>query len=275
MSIWICAACGVEYPDTEHPPIACRICADERQYVPLSGQAWTSIEERRASGTRVTIEEVEPRLFGIRADPIVGIGQRTHLIQTDSGNLLWDPIGYVDDAGAAEVLKLGEVAAIVASHPHHFGAQVEWSRALGGVPVLVAEADRDWVQRPDDAIQYIGPEDLELLPGVTVRTIGGHFAGSKIAVWSDGADGRGVVLSGDTMFPSQDGKWVGFMRSYPNNIPLSAAVVQRIASTAIESRFDRLYGNFGWIIPNDAPGAIRRSADRHAAWARGDNDHLT
>ena len=275
MSIWICATCGVEHPDTERSPALCPICSDERQYVPLSGQAWTSIEERRATGTRVTIEEVEPRLFGIRAEPIVGIGQRSHLIQTEGGNLLWDPIGYVDDAGAAEVLKLGKVAAIVASHPHHFGAQVEWSRALGGVPVLVAEADRDWVQRPDDAIQYIGSEDLELLPGVTIRTIGGHFASSKIAVWADGADGRGVVLSGDTIFPSQDGKWVGFMRSYPNNIPLSAAVVERVASTALASTFDRLYGNFGWVIPGDAHGAIRRSADRHIAWVHGENDHLT
>ena len=275
MTVWICATCGVEHPGTEHPPAVCLICSDERQYVPLSGQVWTSIEERAAAGTRVTIEEVEPRLFGVRANPIVGIGQRTHLIQTDGGNLLWDPIGYVDAAGAAAVLELGPVMAIVASHPHHFGAQVEWSRALGGVRVLVAEADREWVQRPDDAIEYIGSDDLELLPGVTIRTIGGHFAGSKIAHWADGAEGGGVVLSGDTMFPSQDGKWVGFMRSYPNNIPLSPAVVERVATTALQSSFDRLYGNFGWVIPSDAHGAIRRSADRHIAWVRGDFDLLT
>jgi hypothetical protein len=275
MTVWICGACGVEQADSETVPAVCAICSDERQYVPMSGQAWSTIDELSAKGTTVTIEEVEPRLFGIRANPIVGIGQRTHLVQTDQGNLLWDPIGYVDSAAAAAVLEHGPVVAIVASHPHHFGAQVEWSRALGGVPVLVSDADRQWVQRPDAAIEYIGDNDLPILPGVVIRTIGGHFPGSKVAYWADGAEGRGVVLSGDTMFPTQDGKWVGFMRSYPNNIPLSAAVVERIATVALASPFDRLYGNFGWVIPSDAHGAIRRSADRHVAWVRGDFDHLT
>jgi hypothetical protein len=29
------------------------------------------------------------------------------------------------------------------------------------------------------------------------------------------------------------------------------------------------------VIPVDAKSVVRRSADRHAAWARGDYDHLT
>jgi hypothetical protein len=77
------------------------------------------------------------------------------------------------------------------------------------------------------------------------------------------------------MFPTQDGKWVAFMRSYPNDIPLSAAVVDRIAIAAVVSPFDRLYGNFGWVVPSDAHDAIRRSADRHIAWVRGDFDDMT
>ena len=275
MTIWICAACAVEQADSEKPPAVCAICSDERQYVPAAGQKWTTFDELDANGTTVVVDEVEPRLFGVVAEPIVGIGQRTHLVQTAQGNLLWDPIGYVDAAGAAAVLAHGPVSAIVASHPHHFGAQVQWSKALGGVPVLVSDADREWVQRTDAAIEFIGDDDLPILPGILIRTIGGHFRGSKIAYWADGADGRGVVLSGDTMFPTQDGKWVGFMRSYPNNIPLSAAVVDRIATAALEHPFDRLYGNFGWVIPSRAHDAIRRSADRHMAWVSGENDHLT
>ena len=42
MSLWICHTCGVEYPDTERPPEECLICTDERQYVPLAGQKWTT-----------------------------------------------------------------------------------------------------------------------------------------------------------------------------------------------------------------------------------------
>ena len=66
------------------------------------------------------------------------------------------------------------------------------------------------------------------------------------------------------------------MRSYPNRIPLSGArrrPGRRRTWTRFE--FDRLYGNFGDVIPTDAAEIVRRSADRHAAWASGDYDHLT
>jgi hypothetical protein len=275
MTVWICRACAVEHPDTPAPPAVCKICSDHRQYVPLAGQAWSSLPELAAAGTTLSIVPVEPDLFGINEYPSFGIGQRAHLVRTDAGNLLWDPTGFVDEAGAAAVLELGPVAAIVASHPHMFGVQVEWSRALGGVPILVSAADREWVQRPDDAIRFIDADDHLILPGITLRTIGGHFPGSLLAYWSAGADGRGVVLSSDTIFPGQDGKWVSFARSFPNHIPLSAAVVDRVATATIAYPFDRLYGNFGWVIPTDASAIVRRSADRHMAWVRGDFDNLT
>jgi glyoxylase-like metal-dependent hydrolase (beta-lactamase superfamily II) len=275
MPVWICRACAVEHPDTEHPPAVCLICSDERQYVPLTtGQSWTTLDSLAAAGTSLAIDEVEPDLFGITERPTVGIGQRAHLVRTDAGSLLWDPTGFVDAAGAARVRELGPVVAIVASHPHMFGVQVEWSRALGGVPILVAEADREWVQRPDPAIEFFAGE-LAILPTITLRTVGGHFPGSLLAYWSAGASGKGVLLSGDTIFPGQDGKWVSFLRSYPNNIPLSAAVVDRVATATIAHPFDRIYGNFGGVIPWDAHAVVRRSADRHMAWVRGDFDHLT
>ncbi|MDQ1570036.1 MAG: hypothetical protein QOF79_710 [Actinomycetota bacterium] len=279
MPVWICAACAVEHPDTAEPPTRCRICNDERQYVPMSGQSWTTLERLGAAGTQLTIVEVEPNLFGISEHPQVGIGQRAHLIRTAGGNLLWDPTGFVDEAGAEQVRALGPVAAIVASHPHMYGVQVEWSRALGGVPVLVSEADREWVQRPDAAVEFFGGDffsgDHEVVPGVTLRTPGGHFPGSVVAYWSEGAEGRGVLLSGDTIFPGPDGKWVSFMRSYPNNIPLSIAVVDRVARATNAHPFDRIYGNFGGVIPTDAQAVVRRSADRQMSWMRGDFDDLT
>lgn len=39
--------------------------------------------------------------------------------------------------------------------------------------------------------------------------------------------------------------------------------------------FDRLYDNFSRTIDGDAAGSARRSADRYAAWVRGDLDELT
>ena len=118
----------------------CAICSDERQWVPADGQKWATLEELAQAGRRVQIAELEPDLFGITVEPKVGIGQQTHVVRTPAGNLLWDPVGYLDDDAVNRVGELGEVAAIAASHPHMFGVQVEWSRALGGVSVLVSKA---------------------------------------------------------------------------------------------------------------------------------------
>ena len=68
---------------------------------------------------------------------------------------------------------------------------------------------------------------------------------------------------------------VTFMRSYPNRIPLSGAVVERVTRAAEVFRFDRLYDNFGHTIDTDARTTLRRSADRSIGWLRGDFDHLT
>ena len=274
MPVWSCAACAVEYPDSVAPPARCPVCEDERQYVPWSGQTWTSSDEPSHSGHTLVIDDVEPGLYGVNTSPRIGIGQRALLLQTEAGNLLWDPTGFVDEESAELVRGLGGVAVIAASHPHMFGAQLEWSRLFGDVPVLVIEADRDWVQRPGPAIRFWSGSE-EVLPGVTLRVVGGHFPGSTVVYWDAGAGGRGVVLSGDTIFPTPDGKWATFMRSYPNTIPLSAAVVDRVATAVTDRPFDRLYGNFGGVIDTDARAAVRRSADRYTAWVSGANDHLT
>ena len=86
---------------------------------------------------------------------------------------------------------------------------------------------------------------LNPLPGVTVIQPGGHFPGSAVVHWANGAEGKGVILSGDTIFANPDRTSVSFMRSYPNRIPLSGAVVDRVAKSLDVFAYDRLYGNFG------------------------------
>jgi hypothetical protein len=203
----------------------------------------------------------------------VGIGQRALLIRTDAGNLLWDPTGYVDNALAADVAALGGLAAVASSHPHMFGVQVEWSRRFGGVPVYVQSADREWVQRVDPVISY-WDEEIEVLPGVLLHRIGGHFPGSSVAHFR-GADGRGILLTGDTVAGTPDEHWVSFLRSFPNKIPLSAGVVSKVADRLQRLDYDRLYDNFAGQVLADASTWVRRSADRYIAWVRGDYDHLT
>lgn len=267
---WICRTCAVEH--AEQVP-TCRICADDRQWVPASGQAWTTLDELADQGRRVSVVELEPDLLGLDC-PGVGIGQRTKVVRTPGGVLLWDPIGFLDDAAVAAVRALGEVVAIAASHPHMFGVQVAWSHALGGAAVLVPERDREWIAREDPVVRSWSGE-LEVLPGVTLSQPGGHFPGSAVAHWAAGAGGRGVLLSGDTIFANPDRRSVAFMRSFPNHIPLSAAVVDRVAKHVGRFAFDRLYGNFATVIDSDARTVVRASADRHIAWVNGEFDHLT
>ncbi|AFU03039.1 MBL fold metallo-hydrolase [Nocardia brasiliensis] len=267
----ICQTCAVEHDAAAQ---LCRICADERQWMPADGQRWTTLAELVAAGHKVAMRELEPDLFGLTAEPQVGIGQESHLVRTPAGNLLWDVTGYVDEDAVRRVRELGEVVAIVPSHPHHYGVQVEWSRALGGVPVLVAEADLAWVARPDPVIRPWSGR-LEVLPGLTLRQLGGHFPGSAVAHWAAGAGGQGVLFSADTIQANPDRKSVAFMRSYPNRIPLSPNVVERVTKVVEEFEFTRLYDNFGKTLDTDARTTIRTSAARYVSWVRGDHDHLT
>jgi hypothetical protein len=269
--VWICQTCAVEHAEAVE---VCAICADERQWMPAAGQQWTTLDELAAAGHQTRVSELEPDLFGITVEPKVGIGQQAHLVRTPAGNLLWDPTGYLDDHAIRRVRELGEVVAIVASHPHMFGVQVEWSRALGDVPVLVAEPNLEWVSRPAPAIRLWNGK-FEVLPGVTLVQLGGHFPGSAVANWTAGAGEKGVLLGSDTIQTNRDRASVTFMRSYPNRIPLSAGVVERLAEAIEAFSFDRLYDNFGGTIDTDARAAVRRSADRYIGWIRGDFDHLT
>jgi hypothetical protein len=48
-----------------------------------------------------------------------------------------------------------------------------------------------------------------------------------------------------------------------------------MANTLAGLRFDRIYGLFTNAIDTDGHAVVQRSAARHAAWVRGDYDHLT
>ncbi|HEU5485209.1 MAG TPA: hydrolase [Microlunatus sp.] len=271
-TVRLCATCAVETDGDSSPDRVCPICADERQYRPKTGQRWTTVDELLAAGHTLEWFEVEPDLIGLTTSPGVGIGQQTMITCTPEGNLLWDPPGLITNEAVDHVRRLGPTVAIAASHPHMFGVQLAWAEVLKA-PVLVNAKDAEWLQRRTDAIE-LWADQRSITSTITLLELGGHFPGSCVALWSAGAGGRGVLLAGDTIFANPDGT-ASFMRSYPNRIPLSGAVVQRLADATDRLAFDRLYNNFGAVIDADARAMVRFSADRHAAWVRGDYDHLT
>jgi hypothetical protein len=265
---WICLTCGVQYPDTDRPPEHCPICEDERQYVGWEGQRWTTREELLAAH-RTVLREEEPGLLGVGVEPPVAIGQRALLVRTPAGNVLWDCVPLLDDDAAARIAELGGIAAIVMSHPHFYAAHVDIADAFDA-RVLIPRADQQWIQRPSPRIELFDDE-VEPVPGITVARIGGHFDGAAVLHWPDGADGRGALLTGDTITVVQDREWVSFMWSYPNLIPLDAHTVADIARRVERFGFDRVYGGWwGRIVVTDGPAAIRRSADRYIARLHGE-----
>ncbi|MGH8874932.1 MAG: hypothetical protein ACRDVM_06730 [Acidimicrobiia bacterium] len=256
----ICATCGVQY---QVPPDACKICADERQYLGWGGQVWTTLSSMREEGYRNRIEEEELGLWGIGTEPTFCIGQRALLVVTRVGNVLWDCISYLDDETVARVDELGGVAAISASHPHFYGSMVEWSDAFDGAPIWLPEADREWVCRPDPAYRFYR-DRAEPVPGVTLIRCGGHFPGSAVLHWPEGAEGKGALLTSDTITVAMDRRFVSFMWSYPNSLPLDAGSVKAVVASVEPVAFDRLHGGWwGRTIPSGGKAAVRASLERY------------
>src|SRR6185295_18748879 len=208
---------------------------------------------------------------GIGSVPQFAIGQRALLIRTPAGNYLWDCITLIDEATVEIVKGLGGLAGIAISHPHYYGAMVEWSHAFGGAPIHLHAADRQHIMRPDPVIKLWDGDTLALNGGVTLIRCGGHFAGGTVMHWPAGGAGRGALLTGDIVQLIPDKKFVTFMRSYPNQIPMSAPAVKRIGDMLEPYSFDVLYGAwFDRVTPQGGKDAIRRSVKRYIAAIQAD-----
>ena len=262
MPNYICVTCGTQFTEADQPPAHCPICEDERQYVGANGQQWTTLEALLPT-TQMMIEPVEPKLYHLKPEPKVGIGQYAHLVQTPEGNVLWDCVPFIDAATVEAVNALGGIRAIAISHPHFHTTMVEWSRAFNNAPIYIHAGNRPDVVRPDDAIRYWEGDSLLLWDGITLVHCGGHFAGSAVLHWRDGAEGRGVLLTSDTIDVVQDTRWVTFMYSYPNLIPLPPSKVRRIVAAVEPFNYDRIYESFGGMVNPDAKAKVQASAERY------------
>jgi len=267
MAHYICVTCGVQFAATDRPPERCPVCEDPRQYVGHDGQQWTTLETLQHDHHAV-IKPEEAGLTGIGTDPDFAIGQRALLVQTPTGNVLWDCISLLDDPTIAAVKALGGIAAIAISHPHFYACMVEWGRAFDA-PIYLHAADRQWVMRPDPAVVFWEGETRSLAEGVTLIRCGGHFAGGTVLHWAAGAEGRGALLSSDILTVVSDRRYVSFMYSYPNLIPLPVGAIEGIVSALKPFRYDRIYGSW-WqrVVAEEGETAVARSAARYVAAIR-------
>lgn len=265
MTAFICTTCGTQYAPAAAPPKTCVICEEERQYVLPTGITWTTLD--RMQLTHMPMFRYEGELLAIGITPAFGINQRALLVPTGDGNILWDCVSLLTPA-LIDILKgLGGIKAIAISHPHYYTTLVEWSRAFGDIPVYLHAADKEWIMRPDPCIQLWEGDTKELAPGLTLVRTGGHFEGGTVLHWAGASGGKGALLSGDLLQVVADRKHLGFMRSYPNFIPLGAEAVNAIARRVEPYAYDAIYGAF-WngVIPTDAKAAMATSVARHLHW---------
>lgn len=268
MPAFICTACGTQYPPSDTPPKQCVICEEERQYVPPAGQGWTTLERLHVD-RQTAFRLYEPGVFGLGPQPNFGIGQRAILVQTPNGNVLWDCTAFIDDATVEIIEALGGIKAIAISHPHFYTTHAEWTKRFG-CKVYMHAADAKWVMRPDVNIVHWEGDTHSLLPGVTLIRCGGHFPGGTVLHWAGGAEGKGIVCAGDVLSVTTDNKFVSFMRSYPNFIPLSGREVVHIQRAMQPFSFERIYGHYmDRAIRQNGKAVLDASVTRYIAALNG------
>ena len=284
-NLLICTACGCQF-DIESRELLkrCRICDDPRQFVPPTGQSFTTLAELKAGPcvNKWAQFNYDDRFHSIWTEPKVGIGQRCILIKTPLGNILWDCIAYLDHETIAKINGMGGLAAIVISHPHYYTSHLEWAEAFD-CPVYLSWEDKEWLNRLDrlgKARTFIEgtEEEIEVRgekTGVKALKLGGHFPGSLVCL----AFGRLLIADTLVTTPSGLGDWskgpdggeggrppgmntFAFMWSIPNMIPLTVEEVLVMWDVLKKHEFESTHGAFVgtdvWDGQNGSASGVKR-----------------
>ena len=252
MPTYICVTCGTQFAPSAEPPPGCPICLDERQYVGPDGQRWTTSEELREAQIRGSSRSSRDSLASASSR-----GSRSASARCMSSDCCGIACRWYLDPGVEGI----ETIAI--SHPHYYTMMVDWAERFGA-RFSCTKPTENGSMRPSPRIEYWSGERRKISDALELVRLGGHFAGGTVCLWRDGADGRGVLLSGDILQVVSDRDWVSFMWSYPNLIPLPVAEIERIRAVVESLDFDRIYGAW-WdrVIEGDAKAKVLRSADRY------------
>ncbi|WP_312239713.1 MBL fold metallo-hydrolase [Pantoea sp.] len=257
--IKLCNACGTSFEGQKGKITCCKICDDERQYVPPGGQKWITFSDLCKTHANKWKQQ-EDGLLSIKTVPNFAINQRAFLLRSAQGNILWDCIANLDEATKALVASLGGLHAIAISHPHYYTTMQEWAEAFNA-PIYLHASDREWIMRDSPAITLWEGDELEIMHSVKMLRLGGHFAGGSVLHWNKG---EGVLLAGDILQVTPGADAVSFMWSYPNMLPLPAAVVEDITRRLSGVSFERLYGAFeGQDIASNAKEIVMRSGEKY------------
>ncbi|KAF7196741.1 hypothetical protein HII31_02111 [Pseudocercospora fuligena] len=179
----VCSTCGTQY-DTllDDSTMSCRMCNEPRQFLPPIGQAWTSLADMQGHyKNQIKQDELDGRIWSIFTQPQFAIGQRAVFLETDEGNILWDCVSFLDQDTIDFIRSRGGLRAIAISHPHFYTTHLAWAKEFD-CPVYLTGTEKAYLNRIDEGEQriFVDQEVHEILPGVNMIRLGGHFPGSSV-----------------------------------------------------------------------------------------------
>jgi hypothetical protein len=235
----ICTTCGTEFPSSDVN--ACPICDDDRQYVPETGQGWTT-RENLSDNHAVLIRKINPNLFELRVSPSFAIGQRAFLILSPAGNILWDCIPLLNEPTIDFIKAKGGLRAIAFSHPHYYSTMNNWAEVFD-CPIYIHKKDEPWIMYKGSHIALWEGVEKPLWDNIRMINIGGHFPGSSI-LHVPAFSPKGTIFCGDTLYIARSKRHIAVMHSYPNQIPLPLSEMTRIKNLVQSLEFDAMFGAF-------------------------------
>ncbi|MEW6130258.1 MAG: MBL fold metallo-hydrolase [Acidobacteriota bacterium] len=234
----ICTACGTQFPNLEQAPECCPICSDDRQYLPESGQTWTTLDDL-SKNFKVMTQNLTDNLYEMKMTPHFAIGQRALLIVAPGGNILWDCIPLLDEPTIDFINSKGGLKAIAFSHPHFYSTMGDWAEVFN-CTIYIHQSDDQWIVQKTNRINLWSGMELKLWDNIKIINIGGHFPGSCI-LHVPFLSAEGVIMCGDSFVISPSKKHIAVMHSYPNKIPLPLNEINRIKERMRPLQFDTLY----------------------------------
>jgi glyoxylase-like metal-dependent hydrolase (beta-lactamase superfamily II) len=213
-------------------PLTVNINSDSSQTTPIvaaqTGPGGAKSSGASSSPVEPTTTRVVSDMHTIYTAPSFGIGQRAILLLTPHGTVMWDLIGYLDDATISRLKAppFNGLRAIVISHPHYYTNHLDWAETFD-CPVYIAAEDEVWTSREDvhGRRKLITGATEEIVPGVTAIKVGGHFPGSLVLHW------KNMLLIADSIVTQPSALYhinrpagtisYTYMWSIPNMIPLS------------------------------------------------------
>lgn len=238
----LCTACGTQFPESYQKDL-CAICTEERQYIPATGQSWTT-HENLLKTHKIRIVKINENLYEIVITPKFAIGQRAFLVLSKEGNILWDCIPLLDQNIIDFINQKGGIKAIAISHPHYYSNMNDWAQQFD-CPIYIHNRDKDYISDHGKYIRLWSDKSLQLWDNISIENIGGHFDGSSVLL-SRNLSKEGTLLCGDTMYLSPSMKHFAIMYSYPNRMPLPKSEILRIKDRLNELNFDTVYGFYSY-----------------------------